>query len=550
MNIIPAYRDFSAGEISPLMRNRQDVDTHNAAVKTMRNMVPDAHGPAKTRDGTEHLVTVSGVTKGVLKTLNASIVSTYFSLVITDSITYVFDSSGAPHPLNPTLVTPYLEAELDEIYAIPDPDGKQMWVLHPNHLPARYLVTISLVNISYGSAAIVSPPASWVAGAYPSAGTIFRGRLWLAYRNKIWASVPQQRGNFTIGTTENDAFEVEMEDSGDIRWMSRSQGLVVGTDAGEYIITSQGNVIYIGDIAIDLQSGYGSKSIEPIVLGDKLGFISVDGKKLYATQYDDNAQTWVPIEVSFFSEHITEGEIKDFLYHPHPDNLAWFTKEDGDFISALYNRSVNVYGWSRHDTNGTVISMSRTIEAGIGGVTLLVDRNGTDLFLEVQKDIPLDSFVHYSGVATVTITGLGHLEGMEVHALTDDYYGGVYTVASGQITLDQEASDVYVGLSFEQELELLPLDKGSQRGSGRTHLKRYKDIFVGILNSYYPEINGETPQDITPDVVMDTAPELITGMVNITDLGYDRESNISIKQSLPFPLIVTGIFGTLTQEKL
>ena len=554
MNIIPAYRDFSVGEISPLLRDRHDVDTHGAAVAIMRNMVPDAHGPAKSRDGTEHLNTISGETSGVIKTFQTAS-NKYFLIIFTPLLASAFDNDGVPNPVAYQWVVPYTSDELKDIHTVLDPNRTTLWVFHKNHPTVQFTILPFLPNrIFYSTPPLswVAPPAYWgsAAGTYPATGTIHAGKLWMANGGILWASKPQDRLNLTTGTTEADGFEVEMEDAGEIRWLSRSQDLVVGTDFGEYIITSQGPVIYIGDIAIDLQSGYGSKSIQPFILGDKLGFISGDGRKLYATQYDRSTQTWIPTDVSFFSEHITEGDIKDFTYHPHPDNLAWFAKNDGDFISALYNRSVNVYGWSRHDTNGIVESISGGKINGVGEVVSLVNRNGSDLFLELSKPIQLDSHVHYTGASTDTITGLGHLEGMTVRAKAEGYYAGEYTVSGGQIILDQETDDVYVGLAFEQELELLPIDEGSQRGSGRTHLKRYKDIFVGILDSYLPEINGQTPPDIAADELMDTAPELITGLVNITDMGYDRESPVNIKQSLPFPLIVTGVFGTLTQEKL
>ena len=552
MNLITAYRSFSSGEVSPLLRDRHDSETHSSAVATMRNMVPDPRGPAKTRPGTKLLNTISGVTNGVEKTFQTTS-SAYFSIVIVDGKSWIFIESGAAAP-TPSLVTPYLDAELDEIHIVHDPDRLNLWVFHKNHPTARFTVNAAGTNLSYAAVTFTAPPAYWgsATGTYPATGTIHKGKLWLANGTKIWASKPQARTNMTTGTTSADGFEVEMEDSGEIRWMSKAKNLVVGTDFGEYVISSQGSVIYIGDISIDQQSEYGSKAVQPNLLGDKLGFISGDGRKLYATQYDRNAETWIPIDISFFSEHITSGEIKDFTYQPHPDNLGWFADGNGDYLCSLYNRTVNVYGWSRHDTDGTVKSIAGGEINGAGEIVSLVVRNGVDLLVELSKPIPLDSYVFkdFGGSPGTSVSGLDHLEGKTVYVIADGYNAGSYVVSSGSVTLDKDATLVYVGLPFTQELELLPVDKGSQRGSGRTYLKRYKDIFVGLISSYLPKINGETPPDINSSVVMDTAPDPITGLVNITDMGYDRESPITIEQDLPFNMIVTGIFGTMTQEKL
>jgi len=552
MNLIPAYRSFSAGEVSPLLRDRHDTETHNSAVATMRNMVPDPRGPAKTRNGTKKLNTIVGATNGVIKVFQATSAK-YFDIVFVNAKAWTFTNDGVATP-TPSFITPYLDAELDDIHIVHDPDRLNLWVFHKNHPTARFTLNAAGTDLTYAAVTFTAAPAYWgsAAGTYPATGTIHKGKLWLANGTKIWASKPQARTDMTTGTTAADGFEVEMEDSGEIRWLSKSKNLIVGTDFGEYIITSQGSVIYIGDISIDQQSQYGSKSVQPSMLGDKLGFISGDGRKLYATQYDRNAETWVPVDITFFSEHITAGNIKDFVYQPHPDNLGWFTDNNGDYICSLYNRSVNVYGWSRHDTNGTVNSMAGGEINGVGEIVSVVDRNGTDLLLELTKSVPLDSYVYkdFGGTPGISVTGLDHMEGKTVHAISDGYNAGSYVVSSGAITLAQAATIVYVGLAFDQELILLPVDEGSQRGSGRVHLKRYKDIFVGLIASYLPKINGETPPDIAADVLMDTAPDTVTGLVNITDMGFDRESPITITQDLPFNMTITGVFGTLTQEKL
>jgi len=60
----------------------------------------------------------------------------------------------------------------------------------------------------------------------------------------------------------------------------------------------------------------------------------------------------------------------------------------------------------------------------------------------------LDSYLIYSGVATTTITGLGHLEGEAVYVWANGLDEGPFTVTSGQITGLTSTTDAIVGLQY------------------------------------------------------------------------------------------------------
>lgn len=93
-----------------------------------------------------------------------------------------------------------------------------------------------------------------------------------------------------------------------------------------------------------------------------------------------------------------------------------------------------------------------------GGPEVLYDSEGNSL-RESSSDSLLhnlaDSYINYASTPTTTITGLDHLEGEDVVVWangidlgTDADYEQTYTVASGQITLPYETSNVTVGLPY------------------------------------------------------------------------------------------------------
>ena len=124
------------------------------------------------------------------------------------------------------------------------------------------------------------------------------------------------------------------------------------------------------------------------------------------------------------------------------------------------------------------------------------------------------------------------------------------TVVGGQITLQVVAEFVQVGLGFRKRVKTLPLDKGSNMGSARAYTKRYKDIYLGLLDSAVPFINGQLAPIRVPQDPMNERPPFLTGLVKVSNLGFDKEATVDIIQDGPLPLQITGIYGEVTQDKI
>lgn len=551
MNLIPIQSDFSIGELTPLMHSRSDSEIYNSALFKLLNMVPDAHGPAVSRSGMEWLVRVSGATDGRVHVFEVS-KDEFWILVFDGTNMYTFDDTGTPNGVASTAV-PWAQADLKDLQFIPDPNGILITVVHPSALPWEIAYNPATTDVTIAVSAYTAPPAAWAANKYPSCGCVYESRLWLAFGTTVWATRNDNRQNFTQGVAAVDGFEFTRDQYGNVAWMDGTGDLLMGTETGEYEISSQGTVIYIGDISVDRQSGYGSKNIQPKQLGDKIGYITVDGKKLNAMQYDDNTSKILSDDLTFLSEHITADEIKDFTWQQHPSAIAWFTDLVGNFLCLTYNRSINVFGWGRHNTQGTLLSLASGSLGGVSKVVALVERNGADLDVEIFNPAQLlDSYVSVvvAGPSTI-VSGLTHLEGQTVKVIVDGALHPDRVVSSGAITLQYEVTGatVIVGLGFNQEFKTLPLDKGSQKGSGRAHLKKWKDIFVDLIESGMPQINGQTPADRYDATPMGSPEDPITGLVKVNDLDYTTQAYVEVIQSEPLPLKIAGVYGEFSQEK-
>ena len=551
MKLTPIQSDFSVGELTPLMRSRTDSDVYASALDTLTNMIPDAHGPARGRDGMLWLARVNGSVLGRIYVFEIS--NTEFWILLFDGTKmYSFDHTGTPNGKASTTV-PWAATDLPDLQFIPDPNGILVTIVHPSALPWEVKYYPATTDIYVTVSSYIDVPAAWAANEYPSCGCIYQSRLWLAFKTTVWTSRNDYRYKFTQGTTAVDGFEFVRDQYGNISWLEGEVKLLMGTETGEYAISSQGTVVYIGDISIDRQSSYGSKGIQAVQIADKMAYVTVDGKKCQSIAAVDNISPYLSDDLTLLSEQITFNGIKDFVWQRHPSTIAWFTDLVGNFLCMTYNRTANKFGWGSCDTQGTVLSLATGTLNGTTKLIALTTRNGSDLDLEIfDSTVPMDSYITVSiGASTNIVTGLDHLESQTVKVRVDGWLHPDRTVSGGEITLQREVENVtvYVGLGYTQLFKTLPLDKGSVNGSGRAHSKKWKDIFVDLISSGLPKINGQYPADRNIDTPMGTPSPLITGPIKVNDLGFSKPAYVEVKQTEPLPLVVSAIYGEISQDK-
>ena len=87
-------------------------------------------------------------------------------------------------------------------------------------------------------------------------------------------------------------------------------------------------------------------------------------------------------------------------------------------------------------------------------------------------------------------------------------------------------------------------------GSSRSQLKRWARIFVGVVASNAPLIQGIRPRDRTPSSPMDVREPGRTELVQASDLGYDREARITVEEFLPIRTEINAIMGELSGDNL
>jgi hypothetical protein len=459
--------------------------------------------------------------------------------------------------------TPWLFSNKNKIRTIEDSANSRIFFLE-KEAPVQFLSIDPLGVFTFGPAGFISPPVSWIGNNYPKVGAIHEGRLWLSNDTlEFWYSVSNSYLDFTPGILAAESGSLVISDVGVINWIETGKNLLIGTEVKEYIVNSQAGVIYVGDFSIQEQSSYGSAFVRPVKIGDLLVYVSPDRRKIRAMQFQFVEDRFLSTDLAFFSEHITQGRIKEMAWQQDPDNILWVVLDDGTYIGLTYERSNNVWGWHSHNTKGTVLNIGAAASIDNSKMFLYVNRaqspevvNSIDAY---RRDDVLDGQVKVDlGAPSLTVDGFDALFNNEagigpaiVEVFADGNYMGEMTVTSpGRLTFTSPVSSVQAGYSFSQKLVTLPLNKGGQNGASEPWFKGFNKLYVKIYDSFIPLVNGIRPPSRQPSTPMNQMQGKTTEVLEISQTGYELETRVTIEQDLPRKLTVIYIAGELDQNQL
>ena len=385
----------------------------------------------------------------------------------------------------------------------------------------------------------------WLSGAYSDPST-------------FWGSKSGSFFDFDLGTAlADEAIEAKLTRKGAIRWVSGGIGLLIGTENSEHLVSASGGVIIPGDIQSTVQSTNGSSATQSVKVGGEVMYISSDGRKIRSTEYEWSKDAWRSRDLTYASEHISgEGnKMRHLAYAANPDSLILGSTSLGQIVVATYEPSSQTAGFSRRSTRGDILSVATMKNDGSDEVWMLIDRDDGALQLEktvADVNIKLDSYVHLNTGLPISGGTVPHLAQKTCQVIVDDAaHPDVIPNASGVFTLEYSGTDVYIGLPIDNMLISLPVEGSiTNAGSTRPMKKRLADVWVKVIKSWRPKINGYRPPNRRVPTPMGEAEPARTEVVRVSDTGWGDEVQVIIEQDLPFPTEIAGWFGRIIREKI
>ena len=436
-----------------------------------------------------------------------------------------------------------------------------------------------------------SSSTDWALGAFsdttghPSCVTFYEQRLVFAgteaqpqtlYFSKSgdYENMDENRGG-TIADDDAIIYTIASNQVNAIRFLSATRTLIVGTVGGEFSVSGGGSddPVTPTNILIKKQSNHGCANIDAIPVGNVTLFLQRAKRKIRELAYNFDVDGYVAPDMTILAEHISESGFNELSYQQEPNQIIWAVREDGQLAGLTYQREQQVVAWHRHifggvfSTGNAVCETVATIPTNdkeyqtwvivkrtINGVTrrYVEYLNQFDFNEDDNTEFNfLDSQLAYSGSATVTITGLDHLEGQTVSVLANGSTHPDRTVTNGSITLARSSTKVKVGLPYTSILQTMRIDAGSQNGTSQAKTKRIYNITVRLYESIGVEVgpdlnNMEAIPFRSSAQLMDTAIPVYTGDKEVEFRGnYETDGHIYVRQTQPLPLTVLSLYPEL-----
>ncbi|HEU4839582.1 MAG TPA: hypothetical protein VFS88_09275 [Micavibrio sp.] len=384
---------------------------------------------------------------------------------------------------------------------------------------------------------------------YPATVAFHQDRLVLGgsrdLPNRLWFSKSGDLFNFEPGTGLDDEsieFAILSDQVNAIRGIFSGRHLQVFTSGAEWMVT--GDPLTPTSVQLNRQTRVGSRTdryIPPVTVDGATMFVARNGSEIREFLYTDVEQAYQATDLALVSRHVVGHPVdQDF---DALRRLLFIVRDDGKFATLTIYRAEQVAAWTLHETQGSVKSVSVVGDE----VYLLVARDG-NYFIEVfDNSLNLDSALKGEAGSPVTEwSGLDHLEGMSVSVVADGVVLDPHTVTGGQVTLEETATAVEIGLPYTHIIEPLP---PSAIGEGAMIRKvRLIEAVFRLQDTKALRLDvGRGLRDVSlrqlgEEEILDETPPLMSGDVHVRALGWQKQLSeplwrIEQSAALPFTLL-------------
>ena len=410
----------------------------------------------------------------------------------------------------------------------------------------------TVVGIAPGEA-IISATQGW-----PACGMFYQQRTMVGgfknLPNNWMCSITARYFSFdTDLDTANGAFVVPLDSEGGerIQQMVDGRNMLVFTSEREFWISDRAINKTVPTVHVEA-STHGSKKGVPVVKNEGGAiFCHKTGSVLSEFRYTDVDGNFISQPISILSPHLFEDVCDMALRKATRStdaNMLGVIDEAGRMRAGFLLRQQDVTGFGRY-TSGDGLFKAIDVN-GDNAMNVIIERNGARRFETFEKGLILDAAIRFSHeTASNTVTGLDHLEGMDVWCLGDGNVYGPYMVADGTITVDDPVMSGEVGLFCPPRIETLPpsreiADKTVLRRRSRIH-----SVWVSVIDTTSIAIgaNGQEPVDFPlrqydANLVKPELEDGYTGLIELRGLrGYQDEPTVKITQLRPGRLTVRSI---------
>ncbi len=334
------------------------------------------------------------------------------------------------------------------------------------------VVTASVIETLSGTGATIdwAEQAFSPVRGYPVTVAFHQDRLVIGgsrdMPNRLWFSKSGDLFNFDLGEGLDDEaieFAILSDQVNAIRGIFSGRHLQVFTSGAEWMVT--GDPLTPSAVQIRRQTRVGSvieRHIPPVNVDGATIFVARNKQEIQEFLYTDLEQAYKSTDLGLLARHIVEDPVD--MDYDAKRRLLFLVRGDGKFSALTEFRAEAVSAWTLHDTVGRVMSVSVVGDE----VYMLVERDGIMRIEQLDTTLTLDGALDGTVETPASVwSGLEHLEGELVQIVADGQVRAPQVVTDGQVTLDEPAQTVQIGLPFTHIIEPLPPSAMGPAGGGR-----------------------------------------------------------------------------------
>lgn len=429
----------------------------------------------------------------------------------------------------------------------------------------------------HSSVSSTTATTHWAEGAFslergfPACAALHEQRLIFAGTRSqpqdIWGSVTADFRNFERTGLDDGSFAYQLgaQESNPIVWLASQDGLIVGTEGDEWLLTGGGdNPITPSNVRTKRQSGYGSFRIQPLLVGSTVLFAQRGGLSVLEYVFQWETQNYIaPNVTQLFSHRVLSG-VRSMAYSQTPERLLWIVTNDGRLASCTYRREEQVVAWAIHETAGEVESVASVYGVPAGGdeVWLVVKRNGARRIERLKSSYwsalesggqvwHLDAAKEKAGSFSA-LDGLGHLEGETVGIVADGAELPDAKVNDGSVAVPVGTIHAVAGLKFESLLRPMPIEIQGPDGTAQGRKFKVSGLATQLYRTQAGQY-GDSQKGPFYDLVLrqstdaaDAPVEAFTGLKKLQTMAQHRDSvETTIKTNSAMPLNILAVIPTL-----
>lgn len=268
---------------------------------------------------------------------------------------------------------------------------------------------------------------------YPAVASYYEQRRVFGSTNDApdtsYYSVTASQNNMSVSSPRraDDAITATLNslEVNEIRAFVPLNDLLIFTSGSEWRVNSGTEAAFSAEnLRQKPQSSWGSSHLQPIVVGDKVLFVTENNRYVRSIGYEIEVDGYRGNDMTVFSPHIFKFyDCIAWAYCQYPDPTIHTVREDGWAPALTFNPEQQVVGWSRWKTSGKFLRVASTrpnatsadthpyfiVERKIGGqMAYYIERVKSRRFRDLRDAFFVDSGL--TADSPISITGVSQAD--------------------------------------------------------------------------------------------------------------------------------------------